>query len=249
MDEPKMFNPKLKICQSRVRGFTLVELMVVIAIIAILAGVSIPSLMRTSRRAAARESASEIANMLRAARAQAMSRGEVVLATIDMDGPNLVELRRADIDAATAGIQPARSCLQVDGAAQFTAGVPVSTLSINEIDPNMKLIVAVINDGTQLTPPATINLCFSPDGSIQNDSGRPVRSSIGGCNLGAVLVLSRTPLAQIDLSLSGAGNVICESATTNGDRTTMQRDLSIDRDINNIYLIEATYNGSVLVYQ
>lgn len=61
------------------RGMTLVELMVVIAIIAIVAAVASPSIFRSIRRERAVGAAREIANALRAARNQAMSRGEIVV--------------------------------------------------------------------------------------------------------------------------------------------------------------------------
>lgn len=235
-----------------IRGFSLVELMVVIAIIAILAAVSIPTIMRSTRRAASREAATEFANILRAARAQAMSRGEVVLVTVDPDGPQLVELRRYDLDLGQAGIQPARSCMQAQDLGQYTApGNVVATLPLVRLDPNMSLILSRIGPVTVQPGDPPMQMCFSPDGSIQTPAGAPVRAGFIECpTLGAVFAMSRTPQASLDLTFSGATSIFCAFDGNNtGDRSTMQRNLSIDRDLNDVFIIEAAYNGSVQVYQ
>ena len=232
------------------RGYTLVELMVVVAIIGILAAISTPLMMRTSRRASAREAASAVAGILRAARSQAMSRGEAVLVTINLNGPNVVELRRYDLDPTAAGVQPARSCLQAQDVTQYTGNVPAATLPLSELDPNMRLIVAGAQGGTPVLPGTPLNLCFSPDGSIRTAAGSPVGTNVSGCSLGAFVVVSRQDFGTIDNTLSGvAPPLLCANAATSGKRTIAQRNLSIDRESNDLFVIEATYNGAIIVHQ
>lgn len=64
-------------------GFTLVELMIVVALIALLAAFSTPSIAKTIERNNAKKAARDVGNAFNLARNQAMSRGEVVLIKID----------------------------------------------------------------------------------------------------------------------------------------------------------------------
>lgn len=64
------------------RGVTLVELMIVVAIIAIVAGIASPTIFKSLRRERAAGAAREVANELRRARNQAMARGEVILVQV-----------------------------------------------------------------------------------------------------------------------------------------------------------------------
>jgi prepilin-type N-terminal cleavage/methylation domain-containing protein len=62
----------------RARGFTLIELMVVVVIIAILAAISVPSVVERLRERRAQEAAERVAILYRSARMRAMGRGSAV---------------------------------------------------------------------------------------------------------------------------------------------------------------------------
>jgi type II secretory pathway pseudopilin PulG len=77
----------LQNARSRVsRGHTLVELVVVCALIAALAGISVPSLVLSHARASGEVASTQLAITLREAQARARACGEVVRVTIDSDG-------------------------------------------------------------------------------------------------------------------------------------------------------------------
>jgi general secretion pathway protein H len=59
-------------------GFTLLELMAVMALLALLVGLVLPSLMRSSERASYRANLRKLSSALRAARSEAVSRGQRV---------------------------------------------------------------------------------------------------------------------------------------------------------------------------
>ncbi len=90
-----------------VRGVTLVELMVAIALVGILAAVASPSVYRAIERANARGVATEVANQLRTARNQAMSRGEPLWVTLADREPGTTEggvvaiFRQTGVDTGT----------------------------------------------------------------------------------------------------------------------------------------------------
>jgi prepilin-type N-terminal cleavage/methylation domain-containing protein len=66
-------------------GFTLIELMIVIGIIAIVAGIGVPTLLRVFRKEALRQAVSDIIEVSSNARAFAIQRGEVVELIIKPD--------------------------------------------------------------------------------------------------------------------------------------------------------------------
>jgi len=63
---------------DRRRGFTLIELMIVIGIVAIVMGLGIPTLVRVFRKEALRQAVSDIIEVASNARAIAIQRGETV---------------------------------------------------------------------------------------------------------------------------------------------------------------------------
>jgi type IV fimbrial biogenesis protein FimT len=78
-------------------GKSLAELMVVVAIIAIMAAIAVPSYQGMATRIQARSGVAEIASMLRMARELAMARRERLLVRFDLL-EKTVTLRRADTE-------------------------------------------------------------------------------------------------------------------------------------------------------
>ena len=78
-------------------GKSLAELMVVVAIIAIMAAIAVPSYQGMATRIQARNGVAEIASMLRMARELAMARRERLLVRFDLL-EKTVTLRRADTE-------------------------------------------------------------------------------------------------------------------------------------------------------
>jgi type II secretion system protein H len=67
-------------------GFTLVELMVVVTIMAVLAGAALPSLASAARNRAVGRATDQLCDMLSLARAAAVSRRNPVVVSIDVEG-------------------------------------------------------------------------------------------------------------------------------------------------------------------
>lgn len=192
----------LKARFDRPRGVTLVELMVVIAVAGILAAVTAPSIQNAMRRERQRAVVSSIANTLRQARDQAMSRGEAIYviggwsATTDyvsvyrthMHLPdNTTQLgttpcNSADVeDTCPDGSvcmedkcwgRPARSCRELSN--------PHTTFLVNRYD-----VPAGVNTEIALAQGSgTASFCFSPDGRAEDREGgflAPYSPSVASC--------------------------------------------------------------------
>ncbi|WP_316346863.1 prepilin-type N-terminal cleavage/methylation domain-containing protein [Desulfuromonas acetoxidans] len=91
------------------RGFTLVELLVTIAIFGILLGFAIPATKGWRENAADKEVAREILTWYRQARSEAVTNSQLYTVTLNLDTQTLthfngdvMDLSRADIEAHTA---------------------------------------------------------------------------------------------------------------------------------------------------
>jgi prepilin-type N-terminal cleavage/methylation domain-containing protein len=89
------------------RGFTLVELMVVVVIITALSALAIPSILKQMRDRRTRQAAEEIAAIYRQARLRALGRGSAVLVRYFFDGANS---SFTTLEAVLGG--PAGTCTQ-----------------------------------------------------------------------------------------------------------------------------------------
>lgn len=84
MRRPRVMKTRSK--TKWMRGFTLVELMIAVAIIAVLAGFMAPSVSTYMRRSRGKAAASKVAGVFRWARSQAMTRGQVILVDVTTRG-------------------------------------------------------------------------------------------------------------------------------------------------------------------
>ena len=75
--------PALLRARRSARGFTLIELMVVVVIIAVLATVSVPLFVGKMRERRAQQTALQLAGLYREARMRALGRGAAVMVQYD----------------------------------------------------------------------------------------------------------------------------------------------------------------------
>ncbi len=110
------------------RGFTLIETVVVLLVLALVAGVAAPAIGRGLDAIALRTEVAGIASFLRAARAQAIARRRSVEVRIDRDGHTLVRQDAADGRSAADGGTAADGGSAADGE-NARAGAAVHHLS------------------------------------------------------------------------------------------------------------------------
>lgn len=100
------------------RGTTLMELVVILAVVAILAGITVPSAAVAHRRLSAASAAHELALVLRCAQARAQERGTLVAVEVGADGSYDV------LETATGGDESIRTVTEGELGARITSTYP-----------------------------------------------------------------------------------------------------------------------------
>lgn len=141
-----------RLCPSRkLRGFTLIELMVVVVIVGILAVIAVPSVTDRLRERRSQEAAERIALLYRTARMRAMGRGGAVFVRFTSGGFFMFE--------AVAPMQGDPSCvLPFTGCAN-----PPQTTEVTRLDlPNRSEYSGIaVAEGASRTE---LEVCYSPLG-------------------------------------------------------------------------------------
>ena len=202
------------------RGFTLVELMIVISLVAILAAISAPSISRAMERSRLNDLNRDLANGILEARSFAMSSGEAVFAQVDIANDRVHFFLPANFQSPAGS--PAMSC----ATAQMPGTIPAPntdgwlfTVSADEYGVEQELLGQ---------DPAANILCFSPSGKVLAENGAVLESNCEDNNY--ILWLGRaTPQTS------------CPDYTNSEERD--------QRAIDNIYFIHVSYGGQVRVRQ
>lgn len=142
------------------RGFTLIELVVVVAFISVFAGLAVPSAVRQLRDRRVSETARQVATLYRQARLRAMGRGSAVLVRFDAGSFSVLEARMGDRNAACTQA-PFPSCLANDWsdverrskvAGYQQGGGELATINVTMAAPNDAALTG-------------LDVCFTPLGS------------------------------------------------------------------------------------
>lgn len=204
-------------------GFTLVELMVAVVLVAVFAGLAVPSLSSTMERAEARQTARELANAFRRARNQAMSRGEVVAAeVVTTDGTaqqGSANSERGHIELLRSNNNVA-SCSAVEG--YTSVGEPVR---VRDYSSDMEIHGMTGGDDTRV-------ICFTPDGRALDGGGAVVEADADGCELENF----RMWLAETEVD---------QEKTTKLENAIPCDGDSIARTEIHFWAIEVPYNGAI----
>ncbi|HEX2880476.1 MAG TPA: prepilin-type N-terminal cleavage/methylation domain-containing protein [Polyangiaceae bacterium] len=147
-------------------GYTMVELMVVVIIIAVVAAMAIPNVTRRMQERRASEAAQRVALMYQTARARAMGRGTAVLVRFTKPTQQgALEMREAQRGPGVgAGCEtlPVSSCTDTDwdiaARQQFRS---VTKLDLGRRAEYDKVQISMITDGVSRS---FVDVCFTPMG-------------------------------------------------------------------------------------
>lgn len=220
------------------RGFTLLELMITIALVAILVAVTLPAMTRTMERIDARSTARSLANVFRQARDQATSRGEVVLVQIeDSTNRGQLSIHRTDNGALRCnGLNPPSNTTQIgDSTSVESLSGELEVEDVAERDAGGK----------------PDWLCFTPEGTVRDPTGDIIQhSDCEGENF-------RMWIANRNENLSDAANTMgvgqaaltgCPTGGASWDQSKL-RDVRDARYLASVWLIDVPFNGSIRAYQ
>lgn len=152
---------------SLARGFTLIELMVVVVIIAVLATIAVPLFVSQIRERRVTGSANGISDLFRGARNRALGRGAAIMVTARADGSidvfEGVEGTAAATNAgrAACGNLPMRGCTTNNWGNLGGGGVIGNARRVGLIAATSDYTTSVRLGAVAASP---VNLCFSPGG-------------------------------------------------------------------------------------
>lgn len=141
------------------RGFTLVELMVVVVIVALLAAIAVPTVVERMRERRSAEAAQRIAGIYRGARMRAMGRGSAVMVSFNAGTFSVLEaVRPAPITNANCTGEPSSTCLNTNWGAPASAQL-LSTFTPAERSEYEGLTVNAVPSST-----TRLDICYTPMG-------------------------------------------------------------------------------------
>ena len=169
---------------KRAKGFSLLELMIVIVIVAMLAAISAPSIMRSIESGRVSDLNRALANGLSEARGYAMRTGQVVLVRLDRDADGdymivYTPMNFVSDPSNTAALEgaPMSCALAIDGLTVPSPPPPplpeLFTVRFRAHAPDQELLD--VSEPNQ-------TLCFSPSGRAFNAQGLVLNSGCGDMN-------------------------------------------------------------------
>jgi prepilin-type N-terminal cleavage/methylation domain-containing protein len=199
------------------RGFTLMELMVVVIIISVFAALAIPSMLQGRHERRAFGAAADISAIVREARTRAIGRGAAQLVTFTLGNGAPTRGRFEHFENANPiTLEP-----RADGCklAEWTLGGPTSTaVLINRfaldggVDVNADLETSQLVGGVKQT--GVVHICFSPSGRVYVANGGValLRTSNGMANALTIQVERTTggPSRRVVIMPSGATRIITQ---------------------------------------
>ena len=158
-------------------GYTLLELMIAVAILAVLAALALPAVSGVLAKQRMKSATQEVIHLVDLARVQATSRNRAYEMVINLQSSTITlnESESTRCDGFAGGVGNIRHL-------DFVAGTPTDDLREVALTAVMPL---GLGNGT-------FNLCFKPDGRVlQTDTGRPIVSSSTGYGAGEASISLR----------------------------------------------------------
>ncbi len=155
------------------RGFTLLELMAVVTIIALLMTIAIPSITNRLREYRSQQAANDIAAVYRNARMRALARGSAVMVRWDQAAAKFTVYEAVQGASSAAGCAPLPSATCPTSLAQMAAAVVVNEYGLNAGTHTVTMAGPPPAGGGAGTAVSNFDMCCSPLGSASTRGTAP----------------------------------------------------------------------------